>query len=227
MGESIELVIFDLDGTLVDAYPAIVESFNFAMRKMGLPLRHPSVIRRAVGWGDQNLLKPFVAPELLTKALLFYRKHHTASLKRGTRFLPGARAALAFLQRKGYKLAVASNRPTKFSHIILKHLKIKNNFDYILCGDKVDKAKPHPEILHRILKKLSVKPAEALYVGDMTVDVEAGNRAGVKTVAVLTGSSTKRELGRLKPYKIIGKIGELKTILNQINGKIVKERKFQ
>ncbi len=213
MRHRIRLVIFDLDGTLVDAYPAIVESFNFTMRKMRLPLVDKLTIRRAVGWGDANLLKPFTGEGVLKKALAVYRKHHAVALSKKTRFLPGAKQLILGLKKRGYQLALASNRPTKFSHIILEHLRIKEYFDYILCGDKVKRAKPYPDIIRQVLKKFSLKPAEALYVGDMGVDILAGKRARVKTVAVVTGSNTKKELKKLKPHYIIKSISGINKIL--------------
>lgn len=216
---AMRLVIFDLDGTLVDAYPAIISSFNHAMRALKLPPQKNLIIRRAVGWGDKNLLEPFVGRRLATRALSIYRKDHKISLKKKTRFLPGAQALIGELKRQGYLLALASNRPTKFSHIILEHLRIAEYFDYILCGDKVVKGKPHPEILRRILKKLSVRPQEAVYVGDMTIDVVAGKRAGIKTIAVATGSNTRKELSRLKPYRVIPRITQVTNILTQLNGR--------
>lgn len=215
MSRTIKLVIFDLDGTLVDAYPAIVESFNFTMRKMKLPLVDKQTIKRAVGWGDANLLKPFTGEKILKKALAVYRKHHAVSLGRKTRFLPGTKRLLVRLKKNGYKLALASNRPTKFSHIILEHLGIKEYFDYILCGDKVKKAKPYPDIIRQILRKLALKPNEALYIGDMTVDILAGKRAGVQTVAVTTGSNTAKELKILRPDYILENLSRLNRILEK------------
>ncbi len=223
MSHGIKLLIFDLDGTLVDAYPAIVDSFNFTMRKMKLPLAKEMTIHRAVGWGDTNLLKPFVPARCVKKALTIYRRHHTKSLRWKTRFLPGAKNLLESLRKMGYRLGVASNRPTKFSHIILEHLRAKGYFDYILCADKIERAKPYPDILFRILKKLSVKPTEAIYVGDMTVDILAGKRAKVKTVAVVSGSSTRKELRALKPYRMIQNIAQLPRILKEVNGKVTLE----
>lgn len=213
----VRLIIFDLDGTLVDAYPAIIDSFNWTMKALKLPLWDALTIRRAVGWGDKNLLRPFTKKETLNKALMVYRRHHQKALSQKTRFLPGAKKLLVTLKKKGYRLAVASNRPTKFSHIILRHLKIKKSFDYILCADKIKRAKPYPDIILRILKKLTIKPTEAVYIGDMTVDVQAGKRAKVKTIAVLGGSSTRKELARLKPYKIINNIRHVAEILRQLN----------
>ncbi len=213
----IKLVIFDLDGTLVNAYPAIVQSFNKVMEALGRPQQKSRVIRRAVGWGDKNLLKPFVATRDLNRALAIYRQDHQKALAQKTRFLPGARKLLLDLRKQKIKLAVASNRPTKFSLIILRHLKVKKYFDYILCGDKIKRAKPHPDIILRILKRLSVQSQEAVYIGDMTVDVLAGNRAKVRTIAVLGGSSTRKELARLHPDKIINNIACVSGILRYMS----------
>ncbi|HOW35507.1 MAG TPA: HAD family hydrolase [Candidatus Omnitrophota bacterium] len=209
----IDLVIFDLDGTLVDAYGAIAGSFNFAMRRLGFPRQDNAVIRRAVGWGDRNLLRPFVGEKNAVKALRLYRRHHAIALKKKTRFLPGAKRLLITLNKNGYQLAVASNRPTRFSNIILNHLKIRQYFDYVLCGDKLKKPKPNADILLKILKKLSVKKGRAVYVGDMTVDILTGKRAGVKTIAILGGSSSKKEIGALKPYRVIKNISQVWDIV--------------
>jgi phosphoglycolate phosphatase len=205
----IKLIIFDLDGTLIDAYPAITKSFNYTMRKMGYPLQSRVVIRRAVGWGDENLLRLFVRPEDLKKALLIYRNHHRRSLIQASRLMAGVKILLARLKNKGYKLAVASNRPTKFSLILLSHLNLKKYFSYVLCADRLKHGKPHPEILNRIMERFSLKPKQTLYVGDMVIDAQAGRRAKVKTIIVPTGSSTLTEIKKERPFRIIPKVRDL------------------
>ncbi len=215
MKRKIKLVIFDLDGTLVNAYAAVVASINFTLRTLGLPLRDRNLIRRSVGWGDTKLLKRFVGEDAIQKALTIYRRHHAGALKHGTKFLPGAYPLLQDLKKQKYQLAIASNRPTRFSLIILRYLKIRKLFNVVLCADKLKRGKPDPRILKVILKKMKVKPQEALYVGDMTIDVETGKRADVKTVAVLTGSSTKREVEALRPSRVIRKISDLRMILKE------------
>lgn len=207
------MVIFDLDGTLVDAYPAIIQSFNYTMGKLGYPLKSASVIRRAVGWGDRNLLKPFVRPGHLSRALLIYRGNHKRSLLKGAHLLPEVARVLRYLKNKGYKLAVASNRPSEFSWIIIRHLKLDKYLAYVLCADKLKHMKPHPEILNKIMHKFSLKPDAAVFVGDMTIDAQAGRRAKVKTVIVTTGSSSQTEISKEKPYRIIKKISGLLRIL--------------
>jgi phosphoglycolate phosphatase len=207
--KNIKLVIFDLDGTLLDAYEAIIESFNYTMREVNAPRRDNLTIRRAVGWGDENLLRPFVPKKDLKKALRIYRSHHKNSLIKHAHLFPGAENLLKKLKTNGIRLAVASNRPTKFSHILIRHLKIGRYFDYVLCADKLKQGKPHPEIINAIRKKFNAKTKETIYVGDMVIDVQAGRRARVFTVAVTTGSSTPKELRIEKASLVIGRIAQL------------------
>jgi phosphoglycolate phosphatase len=205
----IRLVIFDLDGTLINAYPAIISSFNYTMRKFGYPAQSPKIIRRAVGWGDVNLLKPFVSDGDLKKALAVYRKHHGHSLVALSRLMPRVNSALARFKSKGYKLAVASNRPTRFSLILLRHLKLKKYFDFVLCADRLKLGKPHPEILRRIMRRFSLRPKQTLYVGDMAIDAQAGRRARVKTIIVTGGSSSRKEILKERPFGIIRRAADL------------------
>ncbi len=209
----LKLIIFDLDGTLIDAYAAITESFNFAMKKFGYPRQSALKIRKAVGWGDVQLLQPFVRENDLPGVLAAYRRHHKHSLTRYSKVFPGAIQLLVRLKAEKYKLAVASNRPTKFSLLLMRHLKLTRYFDYVLCADKLEAGKPHPEILQRILAEFSLKPSAALYVGDMVIDAQAGRRARVKTVIVTTGSSLPKEICLEKPWKVIKNIKNLPGLL--------------
>ena len=213
MMKNIKLIIFDLDGTLVDAYGAIIRSFNFTMQKLNCPRQDDLTIRRAVGRGDENLLKPFINLKNLKKALILYRRHHKTSLLKYSRLFPNVELLLRYLKDKGYKLAIASNRPTKFSWILIRHLGLSKYFDYVLCGDKLRHGKPHPEILNKIIQRFSLRPAQTLYVGDMAIDAQAARRAKVKTIIMTTGSSTYPEIKKEKPYRIISRIIELLRIL--------------
>ena len=204
---------FDLDGTLIDAYAAIYSSFNYVMRKLGLKPRSPGLIRRSVGWGDANLLRPYVSERDLGRSLRLYRNHHRLSLLRQSRLYPYARPLLRRLKAQGCKLAVASNRPSRFSLILLKHLRIIDLFDYVLCADKLKHGKPDPEILNKIIKKFSLKKSQVLYVGDMVIDAQAGRRAKVKTIIVTGGSSGIAEIRRECPFKVISGIKQLAKIV--------------
>lgn len=207
--KDIKLIVFDLDGTLVNAYEAIVKSFNYTMRKLHYPLMDAYIIRRAVGWGDKNLLKKFVKENDLIKALSIYRNHHKQALVKWSVLLPQAQQALIYLKRKGYKLAVASNRPARFSRILIRHLGIKKYFDYVLCADKLRNIKPHPQILREIMKKLRVGPKETVFVGDMAIDAITARRAKVRAIIVTTGSSSISEVKKEEPYRVIKKLSSL------------------
>jgi len=207
------LIIFDLDGTLADAYPAIIESFNYTMRRLNYPPRESLDIRRAVGWGDKNLLKPFIKTKDLRRALLLYRRHHKQALVDKSRLFPRAAKLLAYLKSKGYKLAIASNRPGRFCRILIRHLGVERYFDYILCADSVGHIKPHPQILNKIMRRFRLKPCQTIYIGDMAIDVQAGRRAGVKTIAVTSGSCSRRELKKQRPCRIVREVAQLFGVL--------------
>ncbi|MDD5097095.1 MAG: HAD family hydrolase [Candidatus Omnitrophica bacterium] len=211
--QKIKLIIFDLDGTLVDAYRAIEISFNYCLRKLKLKPVRPAIIRRAVGWGDKFLLAPFVNKQDLDTILSVYRKHHKQSLLRYSKLYPKARLLLRQFKAQGYKLAVASNRPTEFSLILLKHLRIREFFDFVLCADSLKHGKPAPEILNKIVRRFALPKSQVLYVGDMVLDAQAGRRAGIKTIIVTTGSSGLAEIKKEQPAKIIPEISKLAGLI--------------
>ncbi len=212
--DNIKLVIFDLDGTLVDAYSAIEKSVNYVMKKMGYPLRDYLTIRRAVGGGDKNLLEQFVNIKDLKKALFLYRRDQKIALLKYSTLMPNARSVLRYLKDKNYKLAIASNRPTRFAKILIQHLNIAQYFDYTLCADKLRFGKPHAEILLKIIQRLRVKITQSLYVGDMSIDAQAGKRAGVKTIIVATGSSTISEIKKANPQRVIRNLSSLISLIS-------------
>lgn len=206
-----DLFIFDVDGTLVDAYPAIVSSFNFTMRRLGYPERPAAVIRAAVGAGDVFLLKPFVPGEDLNQAVRIYRRHHREALKKHARWMPHARTLLSCLKKKKIKMAVASNRPTEFTRIILRTLRGEVFFDKVLCADRLPYRKPHPLILNTIVRALGVPKSDAVYVGDMVIDIRTGKRAGIETVAIGTGSHSYSTLKRSDPEYLFKDLRVLKN----------------
>jgi phosphoglycolate phosphatase len=205
----LKLVIFDLDGTLVDAYRPVAQSLNYALAQKKYNPISDSIIKRKVGWGDRNLLSNFVAPSHLDQVLRIYRRHHKKALFNGVKFLPGAKQTLYQLKKKGYRLAIASNRPTVFTRIILRRLNVLSLFSCVLCADKVKRPKPSGDLLRGILQKFSLSVEQCLYVGDMTIDIETGKDAKVQTIAVSTGSNTFKELLFCKPYACMKELKEL------------------
>lgn len=211
----IKLIIFDLDGTLINAYPAVEESVNYVLQYFDMPKQDKDAIQRAVGWGPKILLEKFVDSSHIEEAVELYYQHHAESLLRGSSLLPGAMDLLLELKRRGHQLAVASNRPKDFSLIVTRHLKIELLFDRILCGDEVSQPKPSPDILFQLMDGFDCLADVVLYVGDMVVDIETGVAAGVKTVAVTTGLCSLSEIQDANPWRIIDRIdGVLDAIAN-------------
>ena len=212
--DGIKFIIFDLDGTLVDAFGAVTQSLNHMFDKMGYPRLSRESVKRKVGWGESALVRSVVSPEDLEKGLRIYRKHHKDALPQGVKFLPYAKQTLEYLKLSGYKMAVASNRPTRFSKIILKELKLKTYMSDLICADHPDvRKKPSPDMLKFLLKKHGFKPKESVYVGDMTIDAECARKARMKSFIVLTGSSFEKDIKEVNPDFIIPRIHGMKQYL--------------
>jgi phosphoglycolate phosphatase len=209
----IKLVIFDIDGTLVDAYGAIAKSLNHALKKLGYPPVSVYRARRAVGFGDVEFIRRFFREGDVREAVEIYRRHHAMSLLRHSRVLRSTKRVLRLLKSRGCRLAIVSNRPDPFCGILLDHLDLEKYFDMILCARDKEEIKPSPKMLLRTMRRLGAKKSETLYVGDMTVDVKAGRNAGIKTVAIVGGSSSRAELERERPSKIIRDLKALPAIL--------------
>ena len=203
-----KLFIFDLDGTLIDAYPAIVESMNHTLRRLNHPEAEPERIIRSVGMGNDGLLKRFFPDAEVPEARQIYREHHRVNLAGRISLLPGALALLQNLKIKGKILAVASNRPKETALLLIKTLKIEAYFDRVLTGEEVPEPKPAPDIIKALLDYFQVFKEEAVYVGDMDIDAQTGAAAGVKTIIVTTGSSTKQEIEAANPDIIIDSLEE-------------------
>ena len=204
-----KLIIFDLDGTLIDAYGAIAAGINQMLQSLGYSQQKPEIIKRKVGWGVEKLIEPFIEKKDYQRAVEIYLKSQETLLPKMAKLLPGAKEVLKKLKEKGCKLAVASNRPSSFSEPLLKNLKIAQYFSLVLCADQTDSYKPNPKILFLIMEKLNIPPEETVYVGDMALDAETGRKAGVKTIIVLTGSSNREEVIAENPFKIINQISEI------------------
>ena len=214
----IKLIIFDLDGTLVDAYEAVRASINHALKEFGLAPIDIKTIKRRVGWGEKKLLAHFVPPLHMEHALKLYQRHHQRALKKGAKFLPDAQRIIKFLLKNNYRLGIASNRPSIFTRRILKNLNSFHHFDSVWCQDQVKRGKPSGDLLRAILDEQGLNKDEAIFIGDMTIDVQAAHDAGMKAIVVVGGSSTRRDIIKLKPFKIIKRLNELPQILRNVEG---------
>jgi phosphoglycolate phosphatase len=206
-----KIFIFDLDGTLADAYKAIEKSLNYARLKFGLEKVSFRQVKINVGRGDEKFINTFFTKDIAKEALKIYRSNHKRSLALYSSLRPQALVLLKALKKRNKIIALASNRPSPFTRIILESNGILKYFDYVLCADEVKRLKPNPKILKVILGRFKLKPSFAVYIGDMAIDLETAKRAGIDAVFVAGGSSSYKEALR---YRRVKAIRNLKSILN-------------
>lgn len=209
-----KLFIFDLDGTLADAYKAIEKSLNFTLQNLGLKKVSYEEAKRKVGRGDKVFMETFFPANAISKALLMYRAHHKKALKIHSKLRPYAKELLRTLKHKHKLIAIASNRPSVYTNLILKSLGIKKYFDIVLCADEIKSNKPDPKILKVILRKLKVKKSDAVFVGDMDIDLETAKRAKIDVVFIKGGSSHLRSVRKYKNKKVITSLKEILDLYN-------------
>jgi phosphoglycolate phosphatase len=206
-------VIFDFDGTLADSYDAITASVNHVRAANGLPALPEAEIKKHVGRGLEKLLADLLPGTDLGRNVALYREHHAVVMREQTRLIPGAREAVAALKRRGRRLAVCSNKKVEFTRALLDSLGIAALFDVVLGPDDVPRPKPAPDMLLEALRRLGAAPGEALYVGDMDVDVQTARAAGVAVWVVPTGSADRVTLEAARPDRILDGLGELARAL--------------
>jgi phosphoglycolate phosphatase len=192
--ERIRAVVFDLDGTLVDSYAAITASLNRAREEFSLPRLSDDEVRRRVGRGLEALISELVGPDHVDEGVRLFREHYATVFGATTVALPGVRRTLEEMDHRGYRMAVASNKPARFGRAILRGLDLERRFVEIQGPDLVGRAKPHPAMLERCLEALATTADETVYVGDMVLDVETAGRAGVPVLLVAGGSSSSEDL---------------------------------
>jgi len=187
-------VVFDLDGTLIDSYDAIAASLNHARERCSLGPLDPALVRRHVGRGLEALIADLLGPSFVEAGTRAYREHYARCWPAGTHALPGAERTVRALAAAGLRLAVASNKPARFSRPILERLGFADCFASIQGPDLAGTTKPDPTMIERCLDELRVERERAVYVGDMVLDVESAAAAGLPVLLVAGGSSSRQEL---------------------------------
>lgn len=205
-------LVFDLDGTLVDSYDAIGASLNHARAAFGLPALPADLIRRTVGRGLEQLVSDLVGEDRVERGVGLFREHYARTFRRTTRTLPGARATLRELHRRGYRMTVASNKPARFGEPILADAGLTPYLVGVQGPDRAGATKPDPAMIRSCLQAMSLTPQEAVYVGDMVLDVETAARAGLPVVLVEGGSSSSDAL-RGTGQRVLPRLGALADLL--------------
>lgn len=188
---NIETVLFDLDGTLFDTAPDLAYALNQLRQEYDLPELPLAGIRATISFGAAAILKhgfdiadnhPDYKP--LREKYLFLYEQHLADF---TRPFPNIEKVLAHLEQHTIPWGIVTNRMTKTTLSLLKALNLAYKPGCIICGDTLNKSKPHPEPILEACRLLKKSPKHALYVGDAATDVTASKAAGTKSLVALYG----------------------------------------
>jgi len=185
----VKLLIFDLDGTLVDSSADIAKAINHAFGSYGVSEVSVAETVTLIGEGLTRLIEKVIerkAPGLDPRALVArFLEYYSSYVADESRPYPGAEKVLKALS--GYKKAIVSNKTEGLSIKVLEALDLLKYFDCVLGGDSLPEKKPSPAPILNVLSRFDIRPEEGLIIGDSIYDIEAGRAAGVKTVAALYG----------------------------------------
>jgi phosphoglycolate phosphatase len=182
-------------------------------RQLGMPELPSEVVCEYVGFGLRKLVENCLQssdPDLMEKAAKIYSTHYGEHLLDTTRLYPDALIALDYF--KECAQVVITNKPEPYSSRILKDLGVAGRFLDVVAGDEVYPKKPSPESTRAMLSRFSVRPAEAVFIGDSPVDVQTGMAAGIEVVGVAHGFVPKAELQKAGPHYLVDHFEELLRI---------------
>ena len=183
----LELVVFDVDGLMIDTESVWKNAFDKAGDKYGIPnlgdTLFPSLIGKRLE-DEQELLDRLLPSDIQNQLINEWRQIGLGSLEREVPVKPGLYEMLDYLEQHHIKMAVATTTRRELTEQRLKKIGVYNRFDYVLCGDEVTKRKPDPEIYLSVLHKMNTKAENAIVLEDSSVGVEAAYRAGIDCIQV-------------------------------------------
>ena len=200
MNKNFKCVAFDLDGTLIDSGPDLLDSLNFVLQNNHLNTIDSSIIGNLVGGGAEAMIRRGYAylnkkldekiiPELINQFLEYYESNCTKK----TKLYPNILEILKSLKEKEIKICICTNKRQYLAEKIIKELQIDNFFDVIVGSQKSIQLKPSTEMLEIFLKKLLLKPKDVIFIGDSTKDIIPANILGMTSVFVKYGYGKIKE----------------------------------
>ena len=217
LNDKIKLVIFDLDGTLVDSKYDLTDSVNFVRKEHGLNPLPVDKVASYLGSGITALVKAVLAElknENFDLAVKMFKDNYAKHLTDKT--LP-YNNIMKVLSNISQPKVLLSNKDEKFSKQILKTLNLSQYFTEIYGGDSFKEKKPNPLPIYEIMKKFSLNKENLVMIGDGANDIMVGKNAGITTIGVLYGYSSQEQLNDLAPTYIAKTPKEIATIIEQLN----------
>ena len=210
----IKLLIYDLDGTLIDSGQDIASSVNWMLQELNFKKLSVEQISSHVGEGVAHLMKSVLTlsgahpdEKLVEQAAKIYRGRYANHLLDQTKLYPSVARVLEHF--KSRKQAVITNKPEGFSQEILRGLKVDSYFFRIIGGDQTFQKKPSPEAVFELMRLVSVGLEETVFIGDSQIDIQTGKNAGIHTVGVTYGFKDTNHIKEAKPDFVMHNLSEL------------------
>ncbi|HHM04817.1 MAG TPA: phosphoglycolate phosphatase [Gammaproteobacteria bacterium] len=216
-----EMILIDLDGTLVDSVPDLSWCVDEMLKRIGRPPAGEARVRTWVGNGVERLVKRALVnnlegepePGLLARALPVFMDLYRDNVSVRSRLYPGVREGLEALRQGGCPLGCVTNKAAAYTRPLLKDLGVHDYFRIVLSGDSLPKKKPDPLPLLHAAAFFGVAPVRALMVGDSISDVKAARAAGFAIVCVSYGYNHGRDIRLARPDAVIDRLDELPSLL--------------
>jgi len=218
-----KLLIFDLDGTLINSAPDLSLAVNYTLKTLGRAPFDSDVIHGWVGNGALKLVQRALCgkrevdeeldDDLVQNALEIFLKYYAKNLCNDTVPYPHVRETLQSLKDKGYRLSIVTNKPFAFVAPILEGLGMNDLFELILGGDSLSKKKPDPAPLLHVCDTLHIAVQNALMVGDSRNDIQAANACHMQSVGVTYGYNYGEDIAIYHPTVIIDDFSKLLEVL--------------
>ena len=219
-----EVILFDLDGTLIDSVPDLAHSLNAMLQELDRSTFSEDTIRFWVGNGAQTLVKRALSgqrdidedidPTLFREALSVFLTFYAQDLCRSTVTYPNVTETLYTLKERGYRLAIITNKPFDFVAPILKGLKLERLFELCLGGDSLERKKPDPLPLYHACQKLNISVEQAVMVGDSKNDILAANASGMQSIGVTYGYNYGEDISSYNPDVVIDDFANILTLID-------------
>ena len=189
-----KVIIFDMDGTLIDSSITLVNAINHVRKNLKLKPMSQDDILSKLNDHRVNPAKYFYnADSFKAEHEIWFSEYYKNNHKRELRLYSGVKELLDWLKERGYILAIATNAHRNSTRQALIYLDIENYFDVVVCGDEVRYSKPYPDMLLKILYKLKLEPKDALFIGDGERDQEASKNANIDYIMVHWGFSDHKQ----------------------------------
>lgn len=219
-GQDPKLVLFDLDGTLIDSVPDLAAAVDAMLAELDRPAAGVERVRHWVGNGAQVLVQraltgeqhpdsESIDPALFDRAFGLFMAAYGNSASHASTLYPGVIACLEGLQARGVKLGVVTNKPIQFTHPLLDEFGLAPFFSVVLGGDSLPEKKPAPAPLLHAMKLMACSPQETLMVGDSKSDIGAARAAGCPVAAVPYGYNHGEPVSNYNPDLEIDQLDQL------------------